>query len=549
MRQNFERYVDPLAISVILTSIVFIYSTGTLDQHYQGEDYLFVSQVNRLGFAKSILLSWKDHFLPLYRIVMGGLHVLFENAIPIRIAILLFHLANTILIYSIVRGRTRSIALATVAGATFGLSRQSASELLFPINGHWVMSLTFVLTMSICFDVFLRSKNSPGLKNPAESGEAEDDTPPTIPNASGSPPTTRDLTDITMQPAVWQLSYYYAGLLCFAIGLSFFTIALAGGAIVWAFMYSHLLREKDFRQNVRLQAKAVIPFVAIIAVYLLMRSHFNELSRPYLDSMTHMVMAQPDVSLSQVLTSIVGLPLKFYASAARQAMPGFNVHYIAILVLLALLLSKEIAFRKRAAGEALMWLGFATASIAMPAFGRMFFVLKGSGDIENLLFPWYFYVPVAGVSIGLGLLLRPPPFLEKKAEEFSPLRRAVLFVLVVAILATLNFNTAKEIKTFIPPLVEENRRFNELLTRYRSSMASFLESPAYSPERQYYFKDRASADTDEFPMSWYVIHHDIFYLYYPDMKNIHFIGGFGHHGDLYFWSPDGITKKQWQGGM
>ena len=554
LRQESRRLFGPALLFIILASIIFVYSEGTFDANYQGEDYLFVSQVSRVGFPGSILLSWKDHFIPLYRLTMGGLHLLFANAVPIRVATLLFHLANTALIFHIVRGRARSVTLAAVAATTFGLSHQAASELLFSINGHWVMSLCFVLLMSVCLERLLESRSVPSLPNPPETSGGD---APSHAAAKGtddgggraSVPSTKDLTDITLRPTEWKMKFYYAALACFAVGLGFFTIALVGGGIVWAFAYARLLREGDFRRSLRLQAKVLLPFMAIVGVYLLMRSHFNEVSRPYVDSMTYIVMERPDVTPARALEAVADLPIDFYATLLQRTTPFYEEYYLAAIIVLGLLLVKEIVVRRKEAAVALMWLGVTAMTIAVPVVGRLFFVLKGSGNVENLLFPWYFYVPVAGVAIALGLLLRPPPRLEKKLGGFSALRRGLLSALVVAILAALSFENANEIRTFIPGLVRENQRFHGLLTEYESSMASFLESPAYLPERQYYFKDGVSAGTSEFPLSWYVLHHDIFYLFFPDRKNVHFISGFRHHGDLYFWSPDGIVKKQWDGGL
>jgi hypothetical protein len=310
-----------------------------------------------------------------------------------------------------------------------------------------------------------------------------------------------------------------------------------------------LLREGDFRRSLRLQVKVVLPFIAIVAVYLLMRSHYNEVSRPYVDSMTHLVLARPGVTAARALEAVVNLPVGFYATLLQRATPFYEEYYLAALLVLILLFVKEIVVRRREAAVALMWLGFTAVTIAVPAGGRLFFVLRGSGAVADLLFPWYFYVPVAGVAIAIGLLLRPPPGIEKKLAGFSTLRRGLLSVLTVAILAALSLQNATEIRTYIPGLMQENSRFVELLTEYESSMESFVESPAYSPERQYYFKDGACAGMSEFPLSWYVMHHDIFYLYFPARKNVHFISGYRHHGDLYFWSPDGIVKKQWDGGF
>ena len=84
MRRNLDTYLVVAVVSTILVSIVLVYLPAIPDPNYQGEDYLIASQVSRVGLAKSLLLSWKDHFIPLYRLTMGGLHLLFHNAIPIR---------------------------------------------------------------------------------------------------------------------------------------------------------------------------------------------------------------------------------------------------------------------------------------------------------------------------------------------------------------------------------------------------------------------------------------------------------------------------------
>lgn len=554
MLQDYKRYFNLLIMPVILASVVFVYSPAIFDRYYQGEDYLFVSQVSRLGFTNSILLSWKDHFLPLYRLTMGGLHLLFKNAIPIRLAILAFHLANTALIFHIVRRCTRSAILSTIAAATLGLSRQAPSELLFSINGHWVMSLCFVLIMSIYFDKFLKSRFPPAFQSRPEIGGAN--------GTGGAPaearqigkepaalPSTKCLTDITLQPTIWKMKYYYAGLACFAVGLGFFTIALAGGAVVWGFAYARLLHERDFRRSLRFQTKTVLPFVAIIAAYLLMRSHFNEVSRPFVDSMTQIVMDRPGATPARALSAVGELPVEFYGAAVERMMPYFQERYIIVLAFLGLMLVKEIAFRRKEAGVILMWLVFALLTIAFPTVGRLFFIFKSSGNLEDLLFPWYFYVPVAGISIALGLLLRPPPSVEEAVAGCSIVTRGLLFASVAVIIAALNFGNVREIRTVIPELREENQRFNGLLMEYKSSMTSFLHSPAYSSEREYYFKHNLLSGQSEFPLAWYVMQHDIFYLYFSDVKNIHFVNERQYRGDLYFWSPDGIIKKQWAGGL
>jgi len=551
MPQKLRRVFTLSVLFIILAIIVLAYLPGTLDENYQGEDYLFVSQVARLGFAKAVITSWKDHFIPLYRFVMGGLHLLFDSPIPIRVAILGFHLANVALIFFIVRSHTRSTILAATAGVTFGLSMQGISGVLFPINGHWGMSLCFVLLMSVCFEKLLSPSKAlsiepdEGLEKSADKNGASPGTEPETPEAL---PSTRALTDLTLRPDPTPLKYYYLGLACFVVALGFFTNALSGGAVVWAFAYARLLRRREFRRSLRRQAKVVLPFVAIVAAYLLMRSHFNEISRPYVDTMTQLAMGRPEVTLPHAFDAIRNAPREFYSTAIERMLPYFPQRRYLILGILVLLLAKEMIFRRREAHVVLMWLVFALAVLAMPVVGRIFLVFKGTVTVDRILFPWYFYYPFAGVSVALGLLLRPPPFMENWRISRSMSARLLIFVMVAGALTSLNFDRAKEIRTVGPRLAGENLRFHYLMMQYKRSMKTFLRSPAYSPEREFYFQNTLAAKPKEFPMTWFVMQHDVFYLYFPHVKNIHFIiSGWQYHGDLYMWSPDTIAKEHWKG--
>jgi hypothetical protein len=322
--------------------------------------------------------------------------------------------------------------------------------------------------MSIYFGRFLQSKRSRGLKANDKAEESAKDDPLEIQTMSAASPTTRDLTDITMQPAEWCLKYYYLGLLCFALGLGFFTMSLACGTVIWGFMYARLLRERDFRKNLRLHAKIALLFVALCGAYLLMRSYYIEMSPPYIDSTISVGINGREIFSPDSVMAITELPAEFWQSVFKQALPYFEEYYgvfedyygVAI-VLLALLFVKEIVYRRKGAGVAAMWLCFSMVSIVMPAFGSLSLALRSGGGGNALFFPWYLYFPVAGISIALGLLLRPPPAVEEKAGDFSKLIRASLYALIIAILVALNYGTAKEIRAFVPSLVDENRRSAE----------------------------------------------------------------------------------------
>ncbi|NQU08702.1 MAG: hypothetical protein HQ583_09080, partial [Candidatus Abyssubacteria bacterium] len=262
MQRNNYLYFTLLVLFLVAASIAFSYSPMIFDPNYQGEDFIFLSQASQIGYVKSFLLSYKDHFIPLYRILWGALHLLFKNAISIRAVILGFHIINAALIFHIVRRHTKSVALATIASVTFGFSQKVASGVVWCINGVWGISLCFILLMSICLERFLRNNEyagSPADENCGNPSNAISDSS-SVASPSGTHP--------------GNFRYYYAALVSFAVALGFFTISISGGTVIWLFMYARVLRAKKFRQNLGYHLKIIIPFLVILAVYLPIRSHF-----------------------------------------------------------------------------------------------------------------------------------------------------------------------------------------------------------------------------------------------------------------------------------
>jgi len=235
VQNNYQRLFAIALLLLILAAAALAYLPMVFDNNYQGEDYMFLSQVTRYGFLASIVLSWKDHFIPLFRIIWGGLYLLSDNAAVFRMLILGFHFVNAALIYRIVRNATKSAALAAVSSVTFVFSQQAASSVVWCINGHWGMSLCFVLLMSICFERFLKDNTPPDTQAGELSQHAGS---PAVPFAGQQP---------------WRMKFYYLGLVCFVVALGFFTVSLAGGTVIWLFMYARLIRKERFRRNIRSQ--------------------------------------------------------------------------------------------------------------------------------------------------------------------------------------------------------------------------------------------------------------------------------------------------------
>jgi len=291
----------------------------------------------------------------------------------------------------------------------------------------------------------------------------------------------------------------------------------------------------------------VLSFIAIIALYLALRSHFNAESRMFQDPLTRLVATMPELSLADGIDVLLHAPPKFYSTAVKRMLPYFSERFLVVLALLALLLAKELVFRRREIHTVFMWLAFAVLTLAMPVIGRIFFIFKGTGFIDTILFPWYFCYPIAGVSIALGFLLRPTPSLEKSILRASPVTRAVLFASIVCLLAALNVGRGRAIRVNTSQIREENARFHGLVMRYKDSMASFLQSADYSPDEDFQFMALFVDNSKEYSLNWALTQRDIFHLYFPHVENIRFMDGGMivkeniSQQDCYIWTPETVT--------
>lgn len=502
-----ERFWALFVQLLIIGSIVCVYYEPIQDPFYRADDYLFLSQATRHGLAKSLIIPWKDHFLPFYRLFMGGLHVGFGGAVPIHAGILMFHVATAALIFRVVNSHTRCLALSALASATYGLSGEVSSAVVWCINGHWIMSLCFVLLMSVCFDTFLKAQDG-------------------------------------AEPA--SFAHYYVGIGCFAVALGIFTNALVAGTIVWAFAYGRLMRRYSWRE-VRTQIRIVFPFVALVAAYLALRNYFNERYFAYQDTVFQTYSAVGPLTLAEKLSVVKGEAPAFLRRVAQLLLPYFPRHYLAAYSVIAALIAKELAVKRRESHVWFMWLCFALVTLAVPLAARVSLITKIYGSIYYLVSPWYFCYPMAGFSIGLALLLRPPMFLDRKLEAASSWSRMALLGVVLLSLALLNVGNIRRIRTEAAQSRRENLLFSRVVEKYRESMSSFLSSPGYSSSNMYYIKDGPVADPKLYPSGWTVMQHDIFYLYFPGVKNIEFVWPERWISGLYLWTRGGVAPIEAQG--
>ncbi len=539
MPQPNSRHLSLIVLFLILVGIALAYSPLAFDRNYQGEDYIFLSQVVKHGFFRSVLISWKDHFIPLYRAVWGGLYLVSEKANPMRVLILFFHLLNAALIFHIVRSHTKTIVLPAIASVTFAFSQWVASSVFWCINGHWGMSLCSLLVMSLCFDRFVTVNTDPDIQ-PGEGAVTADSKESGGNGKEAASPSVATAGVHSARLQAWRMSPYYLGLACFAVGLGFFTVALAGGVVIWLFLCWRIIRARGFKRDLRFQMRIVIPFLIILVIYLPLRSYFNVKSRPFQDPLTQFMWGEPEVPLERGVDIIVSAPPEFYSTAVKRMLPYFSEQYWIVLLVLALLLIKEVIYRRKEIRTILMWVAFALLTLAMPVIGRIFFIFKGVGFVDTILFPWYFSYPLAGVSIVLALLLRPTPSLERAMARSSPVIRVSVSFLIIVLLVVLNTGNARTIHANTTLFLEENRKFYEVVMRYRSSMTSFLQSSSYSPDGKYELLDDFVADKDEFPLNWSVTQRDIFNLYFPHVETIRFITRWHRRQEFYVWTREAV---------
>ncbi|MBI5116410.1 hypothetical protein HZA56_08045 [Candidatus Poribacteria bacterium] len=518
MLQRQERLLNAIVLFFILAGIVFTYLPEIHNGHYRIDDYLFLSQVTQHGLAKSLLIPWRNHFLPLYRLLMGGLHLVFENAVPLRLAIVGFHLINTYLIFRIVRAQTESVILSAIGSATFCFAFPAVHCIDNCINGHWVTSLTFILLMSIYFEKFFTSCVNSG-------NEGTDDH--TSACRACFPPS----------------KYFYLGLLSFTIGLGFFTTAFFGGVVIWLFLLARLSFKEGIKGILQNHARIMLAFFSIALIYLILRTYLNDRYFPLQDTTFQGGSLKPPLPSEEKMLVIKGLWPEFYLYAARLLVPYFPQHYPWVYMFLSALMAKELLYRRKQATFAAAWLVFGLLTLALTAFGRIFYVLGLLGNVHYALAPWYFYYPAAGVSIALGLLLRLPPSLEKIAAKSSKGMCVALLGMTLALLTVFNYNNMRTARNVIDGWMKEDLKFSRLVTQYRDSMTSFLGSPDYSSDGEYYFVDSLAAPAPEYRSGWFVMQHNLFQFYFPRFRNISFVGEQQEKPDMYLWTPQAVSRR------
>jgi hypothetical protein len=364
------------------------------------------------------------------------------------------------------------------------------------------MSLCLALLMSICFDAFLKSQH--------ESKRMD-------------------------------LTYYYAGLGCFVVGLGLFTNALVGGAVIWLFMLVQMVKQSSSK-GIRASLHIVVPFVGIVVGYLCLRGVLNNTFFVYQDALFQTYSTMQPTDFERNISILKSLTPQFFAALSRQALPYFSRHYLGVYLLLILLLAKEVMIRRKQSFVISMWVCFALATLVIPIIGRIPLMTRIYGSAYFALSPWYFCYPIAGLSIALALALRLPASIETMFRGLHVWTRVVSLAAMLVVLALLNSGNIKRIRFEAIQTSRENLLFAHVVKRYTEAMSAFLESPAYSLSDEYYMKDLPVVDADVYPSGWSVTQENVFSLYFPDAENVKFVRNEGETPNLYLWTRGSVVR-------
>jgi hypothetical protein len=408
---------------------------------------------------------------------------------------------------------TESALLSYVAAFSFGVSFQVAGNVIWVTAGEWNISTTFVLLMYLWFEKFLeRGLEDPNLPWITESFFSRG----------------RHLRD------------YYIGLGFFVGGLGIYTVAAIGGIFLWLCLYFRLLLVKKFRQSLRAQLKIAVPFLLILVPYLWARAYLLEIFLPFQDQAY-----QAGIVASGLLERFA--PLKelspqFYANFFRMLILFFPDHMIIMWSVVFVLLVKELVVQPKRAAYPVMWLLYALVMSGVPVFGRVPNTYKLSGTLQYDLPWWYFYSAAVGNSIALGMLLKPPLSWMKKVREWR-VARTIFAVSVIVLLLFINTGKMSGIRNESRRLKNENRRFEELVRQYKMSMLKFLASPSYSPDSTYVFANLPTAGKNYFS-AWTVTQRDLYFIYFPKVRNISFVDRLEAPEYQYLWLPTTVMKRE-----
>lgn len=338
------------------------------------------------------------------------------------------------------------------------------------------------------------------------------------------------------------LRYYYAGLLSFLIGLGIFSLTMFAGVALWFYMYVQLTFIEKVRKPFWFHVKVILPFFIILAAYLMLRSHFNY---KYYYYQVWWVMHSPGPSQIPNMAVVASMPAEFYLTAAQRILPFQTTYYVPLIVLLGLLLAKELAFRWKEVHAPIFWLMLGLMALVISVVGRLPLRLMLSPSVATILEWRLFCYPVATVSIAVGLLLRPPPFLERAISRLPRIGRGLLCAAIVGIFFVLSIGNAGTIKSLGTVKKQDQMKFYQVATQHKASMSLFLHSPQYSSENEFFILNGPLAPFAEFPAGMFVRKNDIFQLYFPHIKNIHFADQKEGQEDeeLYVWTPSTVERK------
>jgi hypothetical protein len=257
------------------------------------------------------------------------------------------------------------------------------------------------------------------------------------------------------------------------------------------------------------------------------------------------LLASP-ISLKEKILVLVHISPDFLLTALRGMLPYFQQHYVFVLGLVAILLAKHIASKTKWASQIIFWLIFAFLTLAFPVASRYPNILKEFGNPVFALGSRYYYFPLVGISIALGLLFAPFCSLKGIMQKVGRIPRIVLGISIVVALLALNLENMVNIREVIHNRMDDNLAFHGKILEYRNSMDAFLHSSAYSADETFYFVDWSAASPFRYPSSLWVRKSHLFCLSYPQYRNIHFVWT-GNNQEIertYIWTPEAVVVQR-----
>jgi hypothetical protein len=116
------------------------------DLWWFGDDWDLLDQINRLGFWRWTVLPFAENFVPLFKVLWGGLVFASGGSYPPLIAALwLTHALNTALLFRLLRAADFGLTATNLSTAVFALAAVNIETLAWSVQWSAVLAITFFL--------------------------------------------------------------------------------------------------------------------------------------------------------------------------------------------------------------------------------------------------------------------------------------------------------------------------------------------------------------------------------------------------------------------